>query len=58
MVLLNAATSVLGGVITAEMMNGVFQEIVAVLPVAMPVLVSCTSVRKGISFLTGILRSA
>lgn len=51
-------TSVLGNVITAEMMNGVFTEIVAVLPVAMPVMVSCTAVRKGISFLQGILQSA
>lgn len=51
-------TSVLGSVITAEMMNGVFTEIVAVLPVAMPVMVSCTAVRKGISFLQGILQSA
>lgn len=56
--LLSAASSVLGGVITADMMNGVFTEIVAVLPVAMPVMVSCTAVRKGVSFLTGILRSA
>lgn len=53
-----AASSVLGSVITADMMSGVFSEIVAVLPVAMPVMVSCTAVRKGISFLQGILQSA
>lgn len=53
-----AAGSVLGSVVTAEMMNGVFDELVAVLPVAMPVMVSCMAVRKGISFLSGILRAA
>lgn len=52
------ATSVLGNAITAEMLSGVFDELVAVLPVAMPVMVSCTGVRKGISFLQGILLSA
>lgn len=56
--ILLASASVLGSVITADMMNGVFTEIVAVLPVAMPVMVSCTAVRKGISFLQGILQSA
>lgn len=52
------ATSVLGNAINAEMLSGVFDELVAVLPVAMPVMVSCTGVRKGISFLQGILLSA
>ena len=52
------ATSVLGNAINAEMLGGVFDELVAVLPVAMPVMVSCLGVRKGISFLQGILLSA
>lgn len=51
------ATS-LSNVVTSEMLQGVFNEILALLPVAIPVVVGFIGIRKGISFLIGILRSA
>lgn len=51
-------SSVLAGVVTEEMMNGVFDEVVGVLPIAMPVMVQFIALRKGISFVSGILHSA
>lgn len=52
------ATSVLGTVVTADMMNGVLDEVIAVLPVCIPVMVSFIALRKGISFVRGVLVSA
>lgn len=51
-------TTVLATVITADMINGVFNEITALLPICMPVMVSFIGLRKGISFVTGLLHSA
>lgn len=51
-------TSVLKDVVTAEMMNGVLDEVIGVLPVCIPVMISFISLRKGISFVMGVLRSA
>lgn len=48
----------LSTVVTAEMMNGVFDQIIALLPVCIPVMVSFIALRKGISFVRGILQSA
>ena len=53
-----ASTSVLKDVVTADMMNGVLDEVVAVLPVCVPVMVSFIALRKGISFVRGVLVSA
>lgn len=50
--------SVLKDVVTAEMMNGVLDEVIGVLPVCIPVMISFISLRKGISFVMGVLRSA
>ena len=55
---MEGVTTTLGGVITADMLNGVFDEIVAMLPVVIPVMVSFLALRKGISFVRGILQSA
>lgn len=55
---LASATTTLSGVITAEMLNGVFSEILALLPVVIPVMVSFLALRKGIAFVRGILQSA
>lgn len=52
------STSVLKDVVTADMMNGVLDEVVAVLPVCIPVMVSFIGLRKGISFVRGVLVSA
>lgn len=50
--------SVLSGVVTSAMLNGVLSEVVGVLPVCFPVMVSFIALRKGISFVGSILRSA
>ena len=54
---MDAATG-LSAVVTADMLSGVLDEIVALLPVAIPVMIGFIALRKGISFLQGILRSA
>lgn len=49
---------VLAQVVTAEMMNGALDEVIGVLPVCLPVMIGFISIRKGISFVLGILRAA
>lgn len=44
--------------ITATMLNGVLDEIISLLPVCLPVMISFIALRKGISFVTSILHSA
>lgn len=53
----NAATG-LAGVVTSEMMSGVFDQIIALLPVCIPVMVSFIALRKGIGFVKSVLHSA
>lgn len=48
----------LQGVVTGDMLQGVLNEIVGLLPVVIPVMVSFIALRKGISFLQNILHSA
>lgn len=48
----------LAKVVTAEMLSGVLDEVLGVLPVAIPVLITFIALRKGISFIQGILHSA
>lgn len=48
----------LSGVVTADLMNGVFNEIIGLLPVCIPVMVSFIALRKGIAFVQSILHSA
>lgn len=48
----------LDGVITAEMLSGVFDEIVGLVPVVFPVMISFIALRKGISFVSNMLHSA
>lgn len=45
-------------VITAEMLAGVLDEVVGLLPIAIPVLIGFIALRKGIAFITHVLRSA
>ena len=52
-----AATG-LAGVVTSEMMSGVFDQIIAILPVCIPVMVSFIALRKGIGFVKSTLKSA
>lgn len=52
------ATGVLSKVVTQQMMSGVLDEIIGVLPVCLPVMITFIGIRKGISFVTGVLREA
>lgn len=52
------ADTVLDKVITSTMLEGVLAEITAVLPTVLPVMITFPSIRKGISFVIGMLRSA
>lgn len=45
-------------VVTAGMLGGVLDEVVGVLPVCIPVLITFIALRKGISFIQSILHSA
>lgn len=54
---INAAT-VLDNTITSEMVSGVLNEVVAVIPTIIPVAITFIAIRKGISFVLGMLRSA
>lgn len=48
----------LSTVVTADMVKGVFDEILSLLPVIIPVSVSFIGIRKGLGFLFGSLRQA
>lgn len=45
-------------VVTSAMLSGVLDEVVGVLPVAIPVLITFIALRKGIAFIQSILHSA
>ena len=53
-----AAASGLSGIVTTEMMSGVLDEILGLLPVVIPVMIGFIGLRKGISFLQSVLHSA
>ena len=58
MMLTAAAATDLSKIVTSEMMNGVLQQILDLLPVVLPVMVGFIGLRKGISFIQGVLHSA
>ncbi len=39
-------------------LDGVLKEVIALLPVCIPVMITFAAIRKGIGFLSGILHSA
>jgi len=45
-------------VVTGEMLSGVLDEIVGLLPTCIPVMIGFIGLRKGIAFIRGILKSA
>lgn len=53
-----ASTADLASVVTADMLQGVLTQITGLLPVVIPVMVGFIGLRKGISFLQGVLHSA
>ncbi len=48
----------LSKVVTAEMVGGVLDEIIGLLPVIIPAMIGFIAIRKGVSFVLGMLRSA
>lgn len=53
-----AATGALAKVVTSEMLSGVLNEILGILPVCIPVMITFIALRKGIAFIQSILHSA
>lgn len=45
-------------VVTAEMLGGVLDEIIGLLPIVIPVMITFIALRKGIAFIQHILHSA
>ena len=53
-----AASSTLSTIVTADMLGGVLNEIIGLLPVILPVMIGFIALRKGISFVLNMLHSA
>ena len=53
-----SATGQIASVVTAGMMQGVLDEVIALLPICIPVMIGFISLRKGISFIQSVLHSA
>ena len=53
-----AAATALSGIVTSSMLSGVLDEIVGLLPVIVPVMISFIALRKGISFVMSMLHAA
>lgn len=53
-----AASTVLSGIVTSKMLQGVLSEITGLLPIVIPVLISFIAIRKGIAFVQHVLHSA
>lgn len=52
------AASQLSSVVTSDLMSGVLDEVIALLPVCIPVMIGFIGLRKGISFIQSVLHSA
>lgn len=55
---METTAATLAGIVTPEMMSGVLDEVIGLLPVIVPVMIGFIGLRKGISFLQGVLHSA
>lgn len=53
-----AAAATLSTIITGDMLGGVLDQIVDLLPVILPVMITFLGLRKGISFVMSMLHSA
>ena len=56
--LLEDASTTVSGVVTSSMVSGVLNEVISLLPVMLPAMIGFIAVRKGVSFVLGMLRSA
>lgn len=52
------AATTLSKIVTSSMLSGVLDEIVGLLPVIVPTMIGFIALRKGISFVLGMLRAA
>ena len=52
------AGTVLSDVVTGDMISGVLDQIVSLLPIVIPVIIGFIGLRKGIAFVQSILHSA
>ncbi len=52
------ASTVLATAITAESISGVLNEVTGLIPVVIPAAISFLAIRKGLSFVFGVLRAA
>lgn len=48
----------LADVVTTDMVSGVFDQIIGLLPILIPAVVGFIGIRKGIGFLTGTIKKA
>ena len=48
----------LASIVTSEMVGGVLDEVVGLLPVILPAAIGFIAIRKGVSFVLGMLRAA
>ena len=55
---MDAAAQTLVEVVNSDMLNGVLDQVIGLLPVVIPVMIGFIALRKGISFIQGILHSA
>ncbi len=55
---MEGAATGLSSVITSTMLQGVLDEIIALLPICIPVMIGFIALRKGIAFVQSILHSA
>lgn len=53
-----SAAGKIASVVTSGMMQGVLDEVIGLLPVCIPVMISFIGLRKGISFIQSVLHSA
>lgn len=55
---MEGTSTMLTTVVTGDMLNGVLDEVVGLLPIVIPVAITFMALRKGLGFLFGVLRSA
>ena len=50
--------STVAGTVTAQMLQGVLSEVINLLPICLPVMITFIGIRKGIAFVRSMLQSA
>lgn len=55
---MEATATMLGDIVTSTMLNGVLDQVIDLLPVVLPVMITFVGLRKGISFVMSMLHSA